>query len=1015
MRLLRSWPALFALGAACGTDPASTVAPPDAGPSAETDAGSSVETDAARPPPDAGRAGPKPFITEILTNSGTGLKDEDGAASDWLEIHNPDVVPVDLGGYNLTDSKAKPLRWTFPAGTTIEPGGYLIVFASGKNRAVAGKPLHTNFNLSSGDACSGKGAYLALTDRLGAAIAPELDPYPAQTRDVSYGVLTPSPTARFASLGTPTPGGPNDAASALTERVALTPSSRTFPDGAPISVSLAVSSPTATIRYTTNRARPIAKAGMSGTFAADAASGVCTMAGHGLATGDMVRVTGPAPLLATLNYFVIVLGPDTFKLATEPRGPAVDLSASGSFEIRRDAARGTAATSDIITANMPLALLTGDAVEVSTAGTLPGGLVAGTTYYVVVASATTLRLSASPTLTPVVDITSTGSGPLTLKRVPSRIYTAPISVSKSTRVRARAVEAGRPDGPITSEMYFSLDPEAQAFTSNVPIVLTHTWNAVMSNDGNAVESQVMMFEPKPPSNLARMTSAPDLSSPGKMERHGSSTGGDAKFSMVMELQDEDGVDHECSPFGMPLDSDWHMYAPFRFDPPMMHNDLLYGLRNEAGRWAPRTRHVEHFHNEQSLPDTIEGAVGSVDYFGVYSFMERIRRGKNRVDIESLSPSDNTLPAIQGGYIFKVDRLDVGQAGIRPLPGQSFGGINTLAWVYPKEGALDPLKNFTTAQSDWLRAHIGEAWSVLNGPNSADPVNGYAKYWDVASVIEHHIFDVVTKNADAFALSSFWHKPRSGKITAGPAWDYDRAEGSTDGRDFDWSWWPGTGAGGAVGRDLFAYPWYREMFYDPNFWQKWIDRFDELRRGALATDHVVARIDAYAKLLNPGDGPNTPAKRSIQRWPTQTPRGAGSNTPITNDLFDGTFTGEVAWLKYFWSNRLSFMDSQFTRPAVSSLPPGKVAAGSKVTLTSPSQATAGVTIYYTTDGTDPRPPGPGTTPSPSAVEYQGPITISAATTLFVRTFDPTTPVPPSVSSTPPVGSRWSAPTVLKYTL
>ena len=95
-------------------------------------------------PGDNDLAGPQPILTEFLAKNQAGLTDEDGQAADWIEIHNPHTVPLDLGGYHLTDSKANPKRWTFPDGTQLAPGAYMVVFASGKNRTVAGKPLHTN-------------------------------------------------------------------------------------------------------------------------------------------------------------------------------------------------------------------------------------------------------------------------------------------------------------------------------------------------------------------------------------------------------------------------------------------------------------------------------------------------------------------------------------------------------------------------------------------------------------------------------------------------------------------------------------------------------------------------------------------------------------------------------------------------------------------------------------------------------------------------------------------------------
>jgi hypothetical protein len=177
--------------------------------------------------------------------------------------------------------------------------------------------------------------------------------------------------------------------------------------------------------------------------------------------------------------------------------------------------------------------------------------------------------------------------------------------------------------------------------------------------------------------------------------------------------------------------------------------------------------------------------------------------------------------VQGGYIFKADRLDAGDAGLTPLPGQSFGGIgimgwgaNILAWVDPKQNSPDPTLVVTTAQSNYLRQYLGDAWAALSGANFIDPVNGYAKWWDVGSVIDHSILNIATKNADAHRLSAFWHKPRFGKITAGPVWDFDRAEGSTDGRDLNPNTWRGDVAD--LGTDFFHYPWYKRNVQGSEF-------------------------------------------------------------------------------------------------------------------------------------------------------------------------------------------------------
>ena len=123
-------------------------------------------------------ASASPVITEFLADNSSGLQDEDGDHSDWIEIHNPGADPVELSGWHLTDDFTNLTKWTFPSHILAE-GDYLVVFASGDDRAISGSELHTNFALSrSGD-------YLALVSPEG--IVSTFFNYPGQKPDVSYG------------------------------------------------------------------------------------------------------------------------------------------------------------------------------------------------------------------------------------------------------------------------------------------------------------------------------------------------------------------------------------------------------------------------------------------------------------------------------------------------------------------------------------------------------------------------------------------------------------------------------------------------------------------------------------------------------------------------------------------------------------------------------------------------------------------------------------------------------------
>ena len=94
-------------------------------------------------------------INEFLAVNDDGIVDGDGDASDWIEIFNGSASALDLSGYSLTDDPADVGKWKIPDGTNLGAGGYLMVFASGKDRAVAGEELHANFRIGANDAFLG--------------------------------------------------------------------------------------------------------------------------------------------------------------------------------------------------------------------------------------------------------------------------------------------------------------------------------------------------------------------------------------------------------------------------------------------------------------------------------------------------------------------------------------------------------------------------------------------------------------------------------------------------------------------------------------------------------------------------------------------------------------------------------------------------------------------------------------------------------------------------------------------
>jgi hypothetical protein len=149
----------------------------------------------------------QPVINEILASNQNVIQDADGDYSDFIELYNQGDQPVNLAGWYLTDDDELLDKWEFPS-VSLAPGQYLVVFASGKDRRIAGSELHTNFALEQ------NGEYLALVQPDGSTIASAFAPeFPLQHEDISYGIASEGSSSSLIGLGStgqvliPTSGG----------------------------------------------------------------------------------------------------------------------------------------------------------------------------------------------------------------------------------------------------------------------------------------------------------------------------------------------------------------------------------------------------------------------------------------------------------------------------------------------------------------------------------------------------------------------------------------------------------------------------------------------------------------------------------------------------------------------------------------------------------------------------------------------------------------------------------------
>jgi hypothetical protein len=182
------------------------------------------------------------LISEFMAENQSSLSDEDGDFSDWIELYNPAATPVSLAGWQLLDGTNV---WTFPA-KTIAAQGFLVVFASGKNRTNPAATLHTNFKLDA------SGEYLALRDA-GSNLLSQFAPlFPPQRADYSSGPGTNGVTVVFF---TPTPGAANSLSfGGFVKDIAFNLKRGFFTNV--IQVFITNATPGAEVRYTLNGATP---------------------------------------------------------------------------------------------------------------------------------------------------------------------------------------------------------------------------------------------------------------------------------------------------------------------------------------------------------------------------------------------------------------------------------------------------------------------------------------------------------------------------------------------------------------------------------------------------------------------------------------------------------------------------------------------------------------------------------------------------------------------------------------
>ena len=541
------------------------------------------------------------------------------------------------------------------------------------------------------------------------------------------------------------------------------------------------------------------------------------------------------------------------------------------------------------------------------------------------------------------------------------VYDTALLITNTTSLRARAYQEGLLPGPPRSEAYLRLFPNVLDFTSTLPVLVMDTLGKPAPVSGALSFVHLSVHEPV--QGKTSLTNPPTLTTRAGFRVRGSTSAGMPQQGFAVELLDEFNEEKSRPVLGLPADSDWILYAPNAYDPVMIHNPFIHQLSRDMGRYSPRTRFVEVF--------VVRGAgrVREAYYNGIYVLEEKIKIGKHRVDIDRIAAEDLRPPQVTGGYLFKVDRMGPGESGVFST------GDRGIVYVEPKEQTI--LLPQRAAQKEYVLKFFNDFGRALYSPSWKDPALGYRAYLDVDAAIDFHVLELLSGNVDALVLSTYFHKPRQGKIVFGPHWDFDRALGSTDDRDADprvWSTGP-----------FFGGDWWPRLFTDPDFWQQWVDRWQELRPTHFSLTNLFRLIDRLA------DEVREAQPREYEKWGLQ-PRG-------------GSYQSEINLMKNWLSNRIDFIDGQLVPPPHLNRNGGSLPSGFLISLTAPAEGS----VYYTLNGSDPR-LSQGAISS-NAIVYTGPISLKTNTQIVARARNPKR----RQTGGPPVSTPWSGRVEAKFVI
>ena len=240
------------------------------------------------------------------------------------------------------------------------------------------------------------------------------------------------------------------------------------------------------------------------------------------------------------------------------------------------------------------------------------------------------------------------------------------------------------------------------------------------------------------------------------------------------------LENKESLLGLGKAKNWCIIANYS-DKTLLRNRFAFYLGNEIlnAEWNPSFRNVD--------------VVLNGEYYGNYTFGEKITLTKSRIPLQDIFDVENYL--LQGKT---SDVLDSNGDGIKDLYDGAFilevdSRLDADFYFISEKGLPFCLKQTPDELSIEIQNHVQ---NIVQNVESVLFGEEFISLWqnciDIDSAVDWYLINEFCKNPDAKSWSSIYlyYNPKDGKLHLGPIWDFDLACANTCENDSQYAegWW-----------------------------------------------------------------------------------------------------------------------------------------------------------------------------------------------------------------------------------